>query len=121
MTLPRHRGHTTGRLRGSRHFQSSLPAVPASHLRLSARNPGTKHAAAFGASLALALMISCSLAHAESSAVRSAREEAARVPFAAFVAEASQRFGIRHPGFTPSCTRKASTMCARFHLKAPWA
>jgi Transglycosylase SLT domain len=61
---------------------------------VTAGDPGTKSSAAFGASLALVLMIDCSIAHAESAAVQSARQEAARVPFAAFVAEASQRFGI---------------------------
>jgi hypothetical protein len=39
-------------------------------------------------------MIGCSIAHGDSTSVQSAREEAAHVPFAAFVAEASQRFGI---------------------------
>jgi soluble lytic murein transglycosylase-like protein len=94
MTLLRHRDRVAAGLRASRHSQSSLPAVPASYLRLPAGDPGTKRDTAFGVSLALALMISCSIAHSESAAVQSAKEEAARVPFAAFVAEASQRFGI---------------------------
>jgi hypothetical protein len=93
MTLLRHRDHT-GRLRTSCYCHSSVPTVPASRLRPPARDPGTKRSTAFGVSLALALMLGCSIAHAESAAVWSAQEEAAGVPFAAFVAEAAQRFGI---------------------------
>lgn len=92
MTLPRHRDQIAGELRASCH--SSLPAILAFDMRQPARDPRTRHGAAFGASLALVLMIGCSIAHAESAAVRPVREEAAQIPFAAFVAEASQRFGI---------------------------
>jgi hypothetical protein len=94
MTLLRYRGHIAKDLGFSCRSKSSLPAISAFNMPPSARGPETKHGTAFGASLALALMIGCSVAHAESAAVRSATEEATQIPFAAFVAEASQRFGI---------------------------
>jgi hypothetical protein len=94
MTLPQHRGQIARGLRASRHSDSSLEASPAFDVRLSAGHPGAKRDTAFGASLVLALMLSCSIAHSESAAVQSAKEKAGRVPFAAFVTEASQRFGI---------------------------
>ncbi|HXW71007.1 MAG TPA: lytic transglycosylase domain-containing protein [Methylocella sp.] len=93
MTLPRNCDRIADGLGASRHSHSSFPDISASN-RPPARDPGTKHGTVFCANVVLALMIGCSVAHAESMAVQSASQEAARVPFAAFVAEASQRFGI---------------------------
>lgn len=72
----------------------SFPAIQTFAARISARERERHGRMSLAVSLAIVAMLGCGSSRAEPATVRPAMIAAARAPFAAFVAEASQRFGI---------------------------
>lgn len=78
----------------SRRSPSSLPAIATFVARLSAGQFPSCHDLAFRVGFAVLLTIDCTAAYAQTSTARPETAEADRGPFATFVDEAAQRFGI---------------------------
>ena len=88
--MPQHHSSRALRSHPSRTRPSSLPAAATDH----PAGFGRRHRAMLGLALAVAMTLACSEAYSQPTAVRRATADAVSAPFAAFVAEASQRFGI---------------------------
>ena len=80
--------------RSPRQYPSSFPATPASDRRQATESYRRRHRFSACIGLAILAMIGCRAADAEPATVRPMPLRSTYAPFAAFVAEASQRFGI---------------------------
>ena len=92
--MPYHRRDAADQPRSSGQSPSSLPAIAASIARQSEGHCPLRHRLSFGPGLAALLIIGCCAACAQAATAPPAMAESANGPFAAFVTEASQRFGI---------------------------
>ena len=89
--MPQHRYSAAVPSHPSRTRPSSFPAFAADH---PAVGFGRRHRIMLGLALVVAMTLACSEAYSQPTAVRRVTADAVSAPFAAFVAEASQRFGI---------------------------
>lgn len=92
--MPEHRSSFADASRAPCHSPSSFPAVSTFAARTSAGYHLHRHATLAALSLAIVVTLGCNEVRAEPATARPVIIAAARAPFAAFVAEASQRFGI---------------------------
>jgi Transglycosylase SLT domain len=92
--VPLYRNSIAGLARAPRKLPSSFPAMFAVAARTSPRECTRRRQVSFGLGLAIVVALGCNTARAEPATARPVVIVAPRTPFAAFVAEASQRFGI---------------------------
>ena len=92
--MPESRSPIADALRSHCHRPSSFPAMSAFAARTSAGNYLHRHAALAALGLAIVVTFGCNDVRAAPATTRAVVIAAARAPFAAFVAEASRRFGI---------------------------
>ncbi|MFA7307488.1 MAG: lytic transglycosylase domain-containing protein [Hyphomicrobium sp.] len=92
--MPENRSRIADALRSPCHPPSSFPAVSTFAARTSAGFHPHRHATLAALGLAIVVTLGCNEVCAEPATARPVNTAAARGPFAAFVAEASQRFGI---------------------------
>lgn len=92
--MPHHHRCAADQPRFSGQSPSSFPAIAAFIARSSEGHFPPRHRLVFGVSLAVFLTIGCASAYAQAATARPVMAQAVGGPFATFVAEASQRFGI---------------------------
>ena len=92
--MPKHRSSIANASRSLCHPPSSFPAMSTFAARTSARQHLQRHVTLTVLGLAIVATLGCNDVFAEPAPARPVIVAAARAPFAAFVAEASQRFGI---------------------------
>jgi soluble lytic murein transglycosylase-like protein len=92
--MPEHRSSIVDASRSPRHPPSSFPAMSTFAARTSAGQHVLRHVTLTVLGLAIVVTLGCNEVRAESATARPLMIAAARTRFAAFVAEASQRFGI---------------------------
>jgi hypothetical protein len=92
--MPKDRSSVADASRCPRHPPSSFPAVSTFCACTSAGHDLHRHAISAALGLAIVATLGCNEARTEPANARTLMIAAARAPFAAFVAEASQRFGI---------------------------
>jgi hypothetical protein len=114
--VPRHDNPTAAASQPSRARPSSFPAFASDQPEVGFART---HRVMLGLSLALAMMFGCSEACSQSTAVRLVAPDALAAPFAAFVAEASQRFRIPGVWIRAVMRAEASAMRAPFRERAP--
>lgn len=92
--MAEHRSSIADASRSPGHLLSSFPAMSTFAARTSAGHHPHRHVTLAALSLAIMVTLGCNEVHAEPATARPVIAAAARAPFAAVVAEASQRFGI---------------------------
>lgn len=92
--MPEHRSRIAGASRSPCHHPSSFPALPTFDARRSAGQQLHRPATLAALGLAIVVTLGCNEVRAEPATARPVIIAATRAPFAAFIAEASQRFGI---------------------------
>ncbi|HVA40745.1 MAG TPA: lytic transglycosylase domain-containing protein [Candidatus Binataceae bacterium] len=92
--MPKHRSSIANASRSPCHPPSSFPAVSTFPARTSAAHHLHRQATLAALGLAIVVTFGCNDVRAEPATARPVMNAAARAPFAAFVAEASQRFRI---------------------------
>ncbi|MDE2467848.1 MAG: lytic transglycosylase domain-containing protein [Bradyrhizobium sp.] len=92
--MPEHRSPIADASRSPCHPPSSFPAVSTFAARTSAGHHLHRHATLATLGLAIVVTLGCNKVRAEPAAAQPVIIAAARAPFAAFIAEASQRFDI---------------------------
>jgi len=92
--MAEHRSSIADASRSPGHPLSSFPAMSTFAARTSAGHHPHRHVTLAALSLAIMVTLGCNEVRAEPATARPVIVAAARAPFAAFVAEASQRFGI---------------------------
>jgi soluble lytic murein transglycosylase-like protein len=92
--MAEHRSSIADASRSPYHSPSSFPAMSTFAARTSAGHHLHRHATLTALGLAIVVTLGCNEVRAEPAIPRPVIMAAARAPFAAFVAEASQRFGI---------------------------
>lgn len=92
--MPEHSGSIADTSRSPCHLPSSFPAMQMFAVRMSARERKRHSHMSLAVSLAIVVTLGCGTSRAEPAAARPVIIATARAPFAAFIAEASQRFGI---------------------------
>jgi len=95
--VPEHRSPIADASRSPCHPPSSFPAVSTFAARTSAGHHLHRHATLATLGLAIVVTLGCNKVRAEPAAARPVIITAARAQFAAFIAEASQRFDIPAP------------------------
>jgi soluble lytic murein transglycosylase-like protein len=92
--VPLDRNSIAGLAQAPRKLPSSVPAMFAFAARTSSRECTLRRLVSLALGLSIVGAVGCSKVRAEPATARPVAIVAARTPFAAFVAEASQRFGI---------------------------